>query len=104
VSEFEPYVRAWRARWEREAERDREAAAVARETAQRLAVLLRDRYGATRVVLTGSLARGDFRRGSDLDLAVAGIRPDAIFGAGASLEYLHRVQQEGVVLHDARPD
>ena len=122
VSELETYVVAWRERWRRERERDREAAVAARETAVRLAATLRDRYGASRVILTGSLARGEFRCGSDIDLAVAGLRPDAIFEAGATLEreagglevdlvplesaspeYLRRLEQEGVVLHDARP-
>lgn len=122
VSEFESYLRAWRERWQRDRERDSEAAAAARRTAERLARTLRDRYGASRVILTGSLARGEFRRGSDIDLAVEGLCPDAIFGAGAalereagglevdlvplesaSLEYLRNLEREGVMLHDARP-
>ena len=57
-------------------------------TARALAKVLRDRYGARRVVLVGSLARGDFRLGSDIDLVVEGLPEDALFRAGADLEAL----------------
>lgn len=89
--------------------------------AERLAEVLRDRYGARRVLLTGSLARGDFHSGSDIDLAVEGVRPDDFFRAGAALtddagglavdlvpiesasaEYLARLEREGIVLHERR--
>jgi predicted nucleotidyltransferase len=121
VSEFEPYVRAWRERWARDAERDGEAAAAARALADRLAALLCERFGIRRVVLAGSLARGEFRRGSDIDLAVEGLPPGELFRAGAALEeragdvavdlvpiesaspeYLARLGREGIVLRDAR--
>jgi predicted nucleotidyltransferase len=121
MGEFEAYVRAWRERWARDEERDREAAGAARALADRLAALLCERFGAERVVLAGSLARGEFRRGSDIDLAVEGMPPGALFRAGAALderagdiavdlvpiesaspEYLRRLEREGVVLRDAR--
>jgi predicted nucleotidyltransferase len=121
VTQFEPYVRAWRERWARDRERDREAGAVALALADRLAALLCERFGAQRVLLSGSLARGEFRRGSDIDLAVEGMHPDELFRAGAALEestggvevdlvpiesaspeYLERLGREGVVLRDAR--
>ena len=88
------------------------------EIAARL-LALRDRYGARRVVLAGSLARGDFRVGSDIDLAAEGIPDDQFFRAGADLEasagglrvdlvplesanpdYLADLAREGIVLHD----
>jgi predicted nucleotidyltransferase len=91
----------------------------ARSLAAELAALLRDRYGARRVVLTGSLARGEFRRGSDIDLAAAGIADDLFFLAGADLAraagdievdlvplesttaaFRARLAEEGIVLHD----
>lgn len=119
MSEFEPYLRAWRERWRRQREADAEAAREARLTADRLAARLRDRYGARRVVLAGSLARGDFRVGSDIDLAAEGIPDDQFFRAGADLEasagglrvdlvplesanpdYLADLAREGIVLHD----
>lgn len=36
--------------------------------------MLAEKYGVTRVILFGSRARGDFRRTSDIDLAVEGGR------------------------------
>jgi hypothetical protein len=55
----------------------RARAARAMEAARAAAALLRERYGATRVVLYGSLARGEghFTRWSDVDIAAWGI-PD----------------------------
>ncbi|MBI4703166.1 MAG: nucleotidyltransferase domain-containing protein [Deltaproteobacteria bacterium] len=117
---FEPYLLAWRERWARQQEADAELGRCARALAVELAALLRDRYGARRVVLAGSLARGEFRRGSDIDLAAAGIPHDLFFRAGAELEgvagglsvdlvpiesatpaFLARLAAEGIVLHDA---
>jgi len=49
--------------------RQQRAAAVAAAAAQ----WLRQEFGASRVVLFGSLARGTFGPGSDIDLAVEGI-------------------------------
>jgi predicted nucleotidyltransferase len=47
----------------------------AQELAGQAANLLRERFGATRVVLFGSLARGDFSLWSDVDIAVWGTDP-----------------------------
>ena len=47
--------------------------------------LLRDRHGATRIVLFGSLAAGDTHAGSDVDLAVEGLPADWYFSALANL-------------------
>lgn len=66
--------------------KDVEAASRALVIAQRLAQILVDRYGATRVILVGSLSRGEFAEGSDIDLAVTGVRPEVFFRAGADLE------------------
>jgi len=121
MSEFEPYLRAWRERWRRQREADEQAAREAREIAERLARHLRDVYGVRRVVLVGSLARGDFRVGSDIDLAAEGIPDDRFFRAGADLEaaagglhvdlvplesadpaFLADLDREGIVLYDRR--
>ena len=55
------------------------------EVARRAAALLRKRFHATRVVVFGSLARGDFTLWSDVDLAVWGLRPEDTFRAVAAL-------------------
>lgn len=119
MSEFASYVRAWEERWAEQRRADAAAAEAARRTAEELARLLRERYGARRVVLTGSLARGEFAAGSDIDLAAEGVPADRFFQAGADLDaaagglhvdlvpiecatpaYLAHLETEGVVLHD----
>jgi len=119
MSEFEPYLRAWRERWQRQRVADAEAAGEARKIAERLAEQLRTDYGVRKVVLAGSLARGDFRVGSDIDLAAEGIPDDRFFRAGAELErvagglrvdlvplesanpaYLADLARDGIVLYD----
>ncbi len=49
--------------------------------ARRVARMLRERYGARRVVLIGSLARGNFTLWSDIDLVAFGIPPERFFAA-----------------------
>ena len=55
----------------------------ARGVASSLAQELRSRFGAERVVLFGSLARGEFSGRSDIDLAVWGIPPRDFYRAVA---------------------
>jgi hypothetical protein len=55
----------------------------ARGVASALARELRNRFGAERVVLFGSLARGEFSGRSDIDLAVWGISPGEFYRAVA---------------------
>ena len=56
------------------------------ELAQKASFLLRQRYGAKRVVVFGSLARAkSFSVWSDIDLAVWGIAPNKFFSAVAAV-------------------
>ncbi len=57
------------------------------EIAKRAEEILKTRFGATRVIVFGS-ARGDapWHEGSDLDLAVEGVKPSDLFSARAALE------------------
>jgi uncharacterized protein len=76
----------------REAARRREAAA-RRETAWRIAhqaaCMLKANFGATRVIVFGSLAHGAwFTSRSDIDLAAEGIPPDAFFKSWCALDGL----------------
>jgi hypothetical protein len=70
--DFEPYLEAWQQRSERQREQTALAGSRAMKIAQHLAHILVERYSATRVLLAGSLARGEFGARSDIDLAVAG--------------------------------
>lgn len=87
---FERFRRAWHARWEAERSRDAARGARARAVSSDLAQLLRRDYRVRRVVLFGSLARGEFRRDSDIDLAVEGLSDGDFFAAGAALERIAR--------------
>jgi len=83
VSPFEGYVEAWRQRNNARRAAARQRAKRAHSIALELARLLRARYGATKVVLFGSLARGAFGPRSDIDLSVEGLAEADIFRAGA---------------------
>jgi predicted nucleotidyltransferase len=63
----------------------------ARRLASTLARELRSRFGAERVVLFGSLARGEFSGRSDIDLAVWGIPPGEFYRAVAFASGCSRV-------------
>ena len=84
--DFESYLAGWRARRDRTAASREEARVAALALARELALLLVERFRVHRVALVGSLARGDFDIGSDIDLAVEGLATDALFRAGAELE------------------
>lgn len=93
-----------RALQQREAERARRAG----ERAQRLLGalpdarrLLMDRYGASGVVLFGSLAASSWHDGSDVDLAVEGLPRDAYFAALSDLMALFGSPVDLVRVEDA---
>lgn len=77
----------------------------ARGLAGEAAKLLREKFGAGRVILFGSLARGDrFHQRSDLDLAVEGIRPQDFWRAWAALDRLgHEFELDLVDVETASP-
>jgi predicted nucleotidyltransferase len=53
--------------------------------AKTAAALLREQFGATSVIVFGSLVRGRFGENSDIDLAVAGISKGDFFSALAAV-------------------
>lgn len=75
---FAAHLRAYNTEVRRRTEVE---AARSRAEAEAIAAMLRERFGATRVVLFGSLARGRFRLDSDIDLAVAGLAKGDLFRA-----------------------
>jgi uncharacterized protein len=75
----------------RKREAARQAALAARRdrawvAARAAAAALRAGFGATRVVVFGSVVRGTFHDESDIDLAVTGIAPDQFLRAWAAAE------------------
>lgn len=83
--EIDAYRAAWHRRWAEEAarraRRQEQAWAVARVAAR----LLKERFGARRVRVFGSLPTPWFRERSDIDLAVEGIPSERIREAEAAL-------------------
>jgi len=88
-AEDQEFIDGWRARWRREAEVARAWRAERLQEAHRAAEGLVARYAVRRVVLFGSLARGDARPGSDVDLWVEGLAEsdwlDAVAAARAEI-------------------
>jgi len=87
--ELEAYRRAARRReherGKRASERERRAWALARRAGE----LLRERFGAKRVVVFGSLVhKGCFTRWSDVDVAAWGLRPEDTFRAIGAVQDL----------------
>jgi predicted nucleotidyltransferase len=89
---WKPYIEAMRSRPEpvptpeEIAERDRLI-----EKAREAAAMLKQRYGATRVWLFGSLAHKVwFHVGTDVDLAAEGIPPRLFYRACAAIEHVIR--------------
>ena len=84
VEQRQAYARALRSGRTAESGLERALAgrrAAAWEAAKAAAAVLKERFGATRVVVFGSLARGDFTLGSDIDLAAWDVAPRRYFEA-----------------------
>ncbi|PSB13047.1 DNA polymerase subunit beta [filamentous cyanobacterium CCP2] len=82
------YLKYWRDRRQRQQEMNQRFALQARQEAQQMADVLVQQFGATQVILFGSLAKGRFTAESDIDLAVEGIEPAQFFAALASANRL----------------
>ncbi len=103
-SRFSAYVAAHRAEQERATLALPALRARARAEAALAASRIGDRVGAERVLLFGSLARGSFGPGSDIDLAVEGLAPGRLVDAMAAAEEGCPFKIDIVPLHAARPE
>jgi predicted nucleotidyltransferase len=97
------------AAWHR-AQREREQLALpalqarARQAAHDAAARIGTRVGARRVLLFGSLARGSFGLGSDIDLAVEGLAAGRLVDALAAAEDGCPFRVDVVPLESTRPE
>ncbi|MEW6420043.1 MAG: nucleotidyltransferase domain-containing protein [Nitrospirota bacterium] len=100
---YEKYKKAWDRRLkEEEKELDRKREQLIRKV--RLCAYRLKKLGGKRVILFGSLATGNFRRDSDVDIAVEGLSVDAYFKAlGILEETLDDVTFDLVDLKEALP-
>lgn len=84
---YEVYRRSWQKRFREKEKLSKVWNEQALVTAKRLAKLLVENYGANKVVLFGSVARGDYHFSKpDIDLVVAGLPVEAYFDAQRKLE------------------
>lgn len=101
---YAAYLPGIRARYRAE-QAEREAMRLrARADAEAAAGVLRQRFGATRVILFGSVARpGGFFEQSDIDLAVSGIPVSTFFRAWAEAARVASVEVDVVDLAECSP-
>ncbi len=97
------HVAIWRQRMRAQQLLAAQLATQAKEDARQIAPMLRDRFGATRVILFGSLAKGTFAADSDIDLAVAGIAKADFFTALADANSLAHTWVDLKPLEDLSP-
>ncbi len=95
-----------RERWLEERLRDpsvQAALGAARAEATAAARVLKERFGARRVRLFGSLARQDAVEGFDIDLAVEGIAPERFFAACAAADQVVSLRLDVIDVKEAPP-
>lgn len=97
------HVAIWRQRMRAQQSAAAQLATQAKQDAQQIAMLLRERFGATRVILFGSLVKGNFAADSDIDLAVAGIAKADFFAALADANSLAHTWVDLKPLEDLSP-
>ena len=101
---YRSYIEAWQKRLRQEQEALNQAAQQARKQAQVCAKALVEEYGAERVYLIGSLARGrGFHSRSDIDLVVAGIAPERYFAVLADIAERASREVDLILLESATP-
>jgi len=100
---FQTYIQAWKLRIARREKSRKKRWQEARREAEVLAERLGKRYGADKVVLFGSVLDGDrFHEGSDIDLAVGGLRPETFFAVWDKLEEANPFRVDLVALESCR--
>ncbi len=82
------YIDYWRRRRDAQQAKDQRLARGARADLEQIVDVLVREFGATHIILFGSLARGRFAEGSDMDVAVEGIPPSEYFAALAAVNDL----------------
>jgi len=100
---LDQYVAHWKRRRAARLAANRRLAAKARADLSRVVNVLTRCYPIQRVILFGSLARGRFAPGSDIDLAVEGLPPGDFFTALAEANRLTRFWVDLKPLEELQP-
>ncbi len=103
ASDMTPYVAYWRRSQQQQAAYHARLAQQARIAATGMADHLRQQYGVKRIILFGSLVRGDFAAGSDIDLAVEGLLKADFFRALGELNAMTHFWVDLKPLEDLEP-
>jgi predicted nucleotidyltransferase len=99
-----PYVRGWKKRMAEAQERMAARKRAAYADAQRIAQVLKEKYGCTRVVGIGStFNEKDFTEYSDIDLVVYGLPEGKYFSISSEVGYLTSFEVDLIPAENARP-
>ena len=99
-----PYVRGWKKRMVEAQERMAARKRAAYADAQRLAQVLKEKYGCTRVVGIGStFNEKEFTEHSDIDLVAFGLPAQKYFSISAAIGRLTSFEVDLIPAEDARP-
>jgi predicted nucleotidyltransferase len=102
-SSLDRYVAHWKRRRAAQFAANQRLAAKARADLSRVIHALATHYPIQRMILFGSLARGGFAPGSDIDLAVEGLPPGDYFTALAEANRLTRFWVDLKPLEELQP-
>lgn len=102
--DLEGYRQGWIARARADADAATRASAAARALLPELVRVLVEDFGATAVILIGSLARNEFTLRSDIDLVAAGLPTTDLFKAGAALDRASGMHVDLIPWESATPD
>lgn len=97
------FASQWKKRREDRRLRSRCLAEEARENLRRVVQVLTQQYGVRRIILFGSLTRGRFIPGSDIDLAVEGLKSADFYEAMAAVNRLTPLWVDLKPLEDLEP-
>jgi predicted nucleotidyltransferase len=97
------FVAYWKQQQAKRQRKNRELSRAARRDVEQITRFLADSYGATQVILFGSLVKGRFATDSGIDLAVAGLPPDEFFTIYAEVNRLTRFRVDLKPLESLHP-
>jgi predicted nucleotidyltransferase len=97
------HIDFWRRRQAKQKLYNQRLMQLARADLPQIIQMLIKEFGATKVILFGSLAKGRFRAESDIDIAVEGIPRGKLFPAQAAANRLTRLGVDLKPLEDLEP-
>lgn len=97
------FVAYWKQQQTRLRRQNEQLAELARQNLGHIVQVLREGYGVDRIILFGSLMKGQFTAESDIDLAVSGLTPADFFTAYAEVNRLSQFQVDLKPLESLHP-